>query len=148
MCGCHGDGITAISMEPDAMDVMIESDRNILAVAGRFDRAIASTDKGTLQLARTQSGVEIRVSREALETEAGRELLETARVAPVHARPIIDPEQSTFTDADGLRTFSDVHLRAVLLKPADADAAVGWPEIEIAADAPVPAPRKRARLWL
>ena len=64
---------------------------------------------------------------------------------PITARPILDTDESEFTDAAGTRTFTKAYLRAVLLKPTERDD--GWDAAEIGAATPEPA-KRRARLWL
>ena len=119
-CECQGDDIEAVSFEANAFTESIASNREILAVAGSFDKALASRKAGTLRLTGDEGGgLVIELDEVASRTPSGADLAGTMKAVPITARPILDNDQSTFTDADGVRTFSKAHLRAVLIKPTD-----------------------------
>ena len=145
-CDCQGPAIQSVVFEPGAWREAVASDREVLAVAGDYGRALASRRKGTLGLAeRDDGGLDISMSREAAETPAGRDLQAMAPAVPLTARPIVDNEQSEFEDTDGVRTFTQAHLRAVLIKPTDRPD--GWEPAEIERGE-TDADRRRWRLWL
>ena len=146
-CDCQGPDVNEVLFEPGAWAATLASDREVLAVAGDYSKAVASRSRGTLLLsARQDGGLDIELTREAGATPAGRDLAATAKAVPITARPILDNDQSDFADADGLRTFTKAHLRAVLLKPSDRPD--GWEPAEIDGDGE-PAPRAgRRRFWL
>ena len=146
-CDCQGPDVNEVMFEAGAWADTLASDREVLAVAGDYSKAVASRARGTLVLSEGDNGaLRIELTREAGETPAGRDLAATARAVPITARPILDNDESTFTDEGGVRTFTKAHLRAVLLKPSDRPD--GWEPAEIDGDAE-PAPRaRRRRIWL
>ena len=146
-CACQGPDVSDVEFEEGAWSDVLASNREVLAVAGDYSKAVASRSRGTLRLSEGQDGaLDIELTREAGATPAGRDLAATAKAVPITARPIIDNDLSDFADADGVRTFTRAHLRAVLLKPSDRPD--GWDPAEIAGDA-VPAPgARRRRVWL
>ena len=145
-CDCQGPDVSEVTFEPGAWADTLASDREVLAVAGDYSKAVASRRRGTLVLhERDDGGLDIELTREAGATPAGRDLADMAGAVPITARPILDNEESTFTDSDGVRTFTKAYLRAVLLKPSDRPD--GWEPAEIDGDAE-PAPRARRRVWL
>ena len=145
-CACQGADVEQVEFDEGAWSDTLASDREILAVGGTYDRALASRSRGTLILTERDGGLDIELTREAGATPAGRDLAATSKAVDITARPIIDNDLSTFTGASGVRTFARAHLRAVLLKPSDRPD--GWDPAEIAGDA-VPAPRARKRrFWL
>jgi len=146
-CDCQGPDVNEVMFEPGAWADTLASDREVLAVAGTFDRALASRTRGTLVLSeRGDGGLGIALAREAGETPAGRDLAATAKAVPITARPILDNDQSAFTDRDGVRAFTKAHLRAVLLKPSDKPD--GWEPAEIDGDAKSTPRAHRRRVWL
>ena len=146
-CDCQGPDVNEVLFEPGAWADSLASDREVLAVAGDYSKAVASRTRGTLVLRdRQDGGLTIELTREAGATPAGRDLAATAKAVPITVRPILDNDQSSFTDAGGVRTFTKAHLRAVLLKPSDRPD--GWEPAEIDGDGE-PAPRAgRRRFWL
>lgn len=146
-CDCQGPDVTGVTFEPGAWADTLASDREVLAVAGDYSKAVASRSRGTLLLsARDDGGLAIALTREAGETPAGRDLAATAKAVPITARPILDNNESTFTDAEGLRTFAKAHLRAVLLKPSDRPD--GWEPAEIDGGGERALRAGRLRVWL
>ena len=146
-CDCQGPDVESVVFSPGAWVDTLASDREVLAVAGDYSKAVASRTRGTLRLSdRQDGGLTVELTREAGETPAGRDLAGTAKAVPITARPILDNEKSSFTDTGGVRTFTKAHLRAVLLKPSDRPD--GWEPVEIA-EAPTPkSPKKRAKVWV
>ena len=102
-------------------------DRDVLAVAGKFDTAMGSLSRGSLILTPSAAGLAISLSDDALNTPAGRDLVEQAEAVPIYARPIFDQEQSESEDKDGVTVYSKMALRAILFKPVDDPG--DWPEV-------------------
>ena len=148
-CDCQGPEIKSVNFEPGAWRDTLAEDREVLAVAGDYSRAVASRKRGTLELSeREDGGLDIRLTREAGDTPAGRDIAEMATAVPITARPILDNDLSTFTDENGERRFTKAHLRAVLLKPTERDD--GWePATFEDGERAKPEPAKRrAQVWL
>ena len=156
-CECHGEsrsaetrrGVCDIEIE----DMSFPEGRDVLATAGRLERAVASKETGSLELTKTSKGLEVVISAEVLEaTEAGRELAKVASVVPVYARPLFDPDASKFQDRSGVAVYSDMRVRGILLKPTFHNR--GWPAVEFGEQRreaiPEPTPKRsgRVRRWL
>ena len=139
---CHN-----VSFDDGAFDsTLADPAAEVLAVAGGgFDRVLGSRKRGTLGLLATERGLEVRIAREAGDTDLGREVAQAAQVAPIYARPIVDTEAATMTIAADTATYSDAPIRAILVKPTDR--ADGWDEATIAAPGEGRATARR-RLWL
>ena len=146
-CECHDGPCTAV----DIRDVDIPRDRDVIAVAGSYQRAIGSAKRGSLKLEKTADGLAVELTAEALATPAGRELVEMAGAVPIYARPIFRQDASTFTETGGVARYDRMSLKAVLIGATDN--AEGWPELlfgEQRRDAkpePVTKP-KGVRRWL
>ena len=144
-CDCQGPGVESVVFEPGAWADTLASDREVLAVAGDYTKAVASRTRGTLELAeRDDGGLDIALTRAAADTPAGRDLADMAKAVPITVRPILDNDQSDFTDADGVRTFTKAYLRAVLIKPSDRPD--GWEPAELEGEGEPP--KRRRRVWL
>ena len=156
-CECHGEsrsaetrrGVCDIQIE----DVSFPAGRDVLATAGRLERAVASRETGSLELTKTSAGLEVVISAEVLEaTEAGRELAKVATVVPLYARPLFDQDASKWADRGGVAVYSDMRIRGILLKPTFHNR--GWPAVEFGGQRreaiPEPTPKRsgRARRWL
>ncbi len=142
-CDCQGPACDTVIFEPGAWTETVNSDREVLAVAGDYSKAVASRRRGTLVLSETDDGdLDIALTKEAGQTPAGRDLAELHGAVPITPRPILDNDLSEFSDKDGVRTFTKAHLRAVLLKPTERDE--GWEPAQIAEKQQA----KRRRLFL
>ena len=142
-CRCHPGSSNVVTFEPGAFAESILA-RSILAITGQFREALASTAKGTLRLRETRAGLEIEIPR-LPDTQAGRDLQEQAGSVGIVARPIYRADESDFEEADGIATYSQATLRAVLFGATDEDA--GFQEIELT-DPDTPVRRSARRLWL
>lgn len=142
-CDCQGPECDSVLFEPGAWTETVASDREVLAVAGDYSKAVASRKRGTLVLSETDDGdLEIALTKEAGRTPAGRDLAEMHEAVPITPRPIIDNDLSEFSDKGGTRTFTKAHLRAVLLKPTERPE--GWAAAEISDEPPI----RRRRVYL
>ena len=145
-CKCQGPDVEDVIFEPGAWSATVQSNREVLAVAGDYSKAVASRRNGTLQLTeRDDGGLDIALSREAAGTPSGRDLTAMSKAVPLTVRPILDNDKSAFTDASKTRTFSEAHLRAVLIKPTED--VEGWEPASLIEPKPVSKSR-RSRLWL
>ena len=156
-CECHAEtrsaetrrGVCDIEIE----DVSFPPGRDVLATAGRLERAVASRESNSLKLTKTSKGLEVSISADVLNaTEAGRELAKVATVVPIYARPLFDQDASTFKDRGGVAVYSDMRIRGILLKPTFHNR--GWPAVEFGQQRreaiPEPTPKRsgRVRRWL
>ena len=146
-CDCHRGRCGDIEIAEDAFDESLKSGREILAVTGTFDKAVASASRGTLRLTKDKDGLIVEMDRTAASTPAGRELAETMRAVPISARPIFDQDLSEFVEGEGADAarYGKMHLRAILLKATPDNR--GWPEGEIVGGGARREARRR-RVWL
>ena len=146
-CECHDGSCNKV----DIRDVEIPKDRDVIAVAGSYQRAIASAKRGTLKLEKTADGLAVELTAEALATPAGRELVEMGGAVPIYARPIFRQDASKYTEVGDVARYDRMSLKAILLGATDNNE--GWPELEFggqrrdAKPEPVTKPRG-ARRWL
>ena len=124
-CDCHNGACSTVSIEK----IELAADRDILAVAGNYSRAIGSVSKGSLILEQTREGLSLGLTAAALNTPAGRELVEQSEAVPIYARPIFDQDKSTFTESGKVATYSSMVVKGVLIQSTDN--AGGWPELKI-----------------
>ena len=124
-CDCHKGTCDIVNIEK----IELAADRDILAVAGNYSRAVASVSKGSLILEQTGDGLSLGLTAAAFNTPAGRELVEQSEAVPIYARPIYDQEKSTFTESGKLATYSNMVVKGVLIQSTDN--AGGWPELKI-----------------
>lgn len=148
-CECHDGACNAV----DIRDVELPKDRDVIAVAGNYQRAIASMKRGSLKLKKTAEGLTVELDAAALATPAGRELVEMAPSVPLYARPIFRQEASEYTEAAGdVAVYRKMSLKAILIGATDHSE--GWPEVVFgdqrreARPEPKPKPAGRTRRWL
>ena len=112
-------------LPPDVLDLLppalpqVEA-QNVVAHIGSFDpsRVLGDTNSGALFLALFGNILNIGLEPSALETEAGRALVQALETTDLHARPLIDFDRSEFTDEGEVRTYFDVWLQSILFKTA------------------------------
>lgn len=144
-CTCQGGGCDSVEFAPEAFNQVFEMGREVLAVGGEgFASVLGSRRRGTLLLEAGRQGLRIALAGPR-NTAAARQVQENARAGPVLARPIIDLDDSEFTDEGPVRKFSRVGLRAILVKATPNDQ--GHIPATVEGVDPVPEPRKR-RVWL
>lgn len=141
VCTCQGGGCETVQFPARSFDDALAEGREVLAVGGQgFASVLGSRRRGTLLLDTNRDGLRIGLDGPT-DTAAARQVVESARVGPVYARPIIDIEASDYTDDGPLRTFHRVALRGILVKATPNDAGH------------IPAairgvPEARRRIWL
>ena len=160
-CECHESGTrTRSPCTIEIQGVSFDESRDVLATAGRLENAIASKRAGSLVLEETDAGLQVSIGADVLEaTAAGRELVKTASVVPVFARPLFNQAESDWTERGGVAVYRDMRITGVLVKPTFNDK--GWKPVEFAGQRreairePLPGPvlkipktNGRARPWL
>ena len=146
-CGCHRGTCTTVSFGKDSFKrSLADPNREILAIKGEYQNAIASRRRGTMQIDDLDDELQITVN--VFDTSAGRDLLEQIVATRVLIRPYFDQARSRFTERNGVAKYDDLWLRALIIGASDEDD--GWPAVSLLDDdTPVMAPpRRRARLWL
>ena len=154
LCECLGPDCGQVEYMPDAFtDVVAKiaaGKLDIIAHAGSLNPAdvLASTAAGSLRLRKADDGgLDVEVSREAMQSPAGRIVTGSAAGAPI-IRPIVDQDESEFEDVDGVRRYSRVAVKSLLVKFMSGVEDSGWEPAEItegrAADDPI---IKRGRRW-
>ena len=147
-CECHEGACDVVNIR----DVELPKDRDVLAVAGNYARAIGSAKRGTLKLEKTADGLQVELTAEALATPAGQELAAMSRAVPLYARPIFMQAASDVSEAGDVATYRRMAVKAVLIGPTDH--ATGWPEVVFndrrreAVPEPTPKRSGRVRRWL
>ena len=147
-CECHDGSCDIVNIK----DVELPKDRDVIAVAGNYSRAIGSVKRGSLKLEKTDAGLRVELTAKALATPAGRELVSMAEAIPLYARPIFIQGASDVTEVGDVATYRKMSVKAILLGPTDN--AKGWPEVEFGGQRreaiPEPTPKRpgRARRWL
>ena len=140
-CRCQGPDCTDVEFEAGAFDEMLADDGEVLAVGGGgFSNVLGSRKRGTLLLDKADDSLKVGLTSE--HTETARQIVENARVAPIYARPILDLEASEYIDEGTTRKSSRANVRAILVKPTDADR--GHTPAKIRGVEP----EKRRRMWL
>ena len=160
-CECHESGTrTRSPCTIEIQGVSFDESRDVLATAGRLENAIASKRAGSLALEETDAGLQVSIGADVLEaTAAGRELVKTASVVPVFARPLFNQAESDWTERGGVAVYRDMRITGVLVKPTFNDK--GWKPVEFAGQRreaireplpgpvlKIPKPNGRARPWL
>ena len=136
-CRCQGKDCNQVKFLPGSFDKTIQGaesgDRDISATTGSngVENILGSTRQGTLRLTADNGGMGFSIAA-ATGAPALLALIQSATAAPPIARPVIDLELSRFEDEiiDGelVRVFSEVYLRSLLVKWADAQ---GWPPLVV-----------------
>ena len=136
-CRCMGKDCNQVKFLKGAFDRTIadaeSGDRDISATTGSNNAPdiLGSTRQGTLRLTADNGGMGFSIAA-ATGAPALLALIQSATAAPPIGRPIIDLELSKFEDEilDGelVRVFSEVYLRSLLVKWADAQ---GWPPLVV-----------------
>ena len=120
-CTCQGGGCDSVEFAPEAFETALEIGREVLAVGGEgFASVLGSRRRGTLLLEAGRRGLRVALTGPR-NSAAARQVQENARAGPVYARPIIDLDDSEFSDEGPVRKFSRVGLRAILVKATPND---------------------------
>ena len=114
-CECHDGSCDNV----DIRDVELPKGRDVIAVAGSYQRAIGSAKRGTLKLEKTADGLAVELTAEALATPAGRELVEMAGSVPIYARPIFRQDASKYTETGDVARYDRMSLKAILIGATD-----------------------------
>ena len=149
-CQCLPGGTGKVIFHPKALSPRPD----VLAVSGRLSETIASSGGGTLAFTQTDQALRFKILDAARETTAGGVIADLiAARAKIYARPLVEPESSTFKDINGVREYEKAVFGGLLIKPindsAD-DAREGWDPIKVDGEDGGPKrPRRRSALsWL
>ena len=144
-CKNRAEGVDHVEFDKRAFDKMLK-DQNITVVIGDYKQTVASQAKGSVSFAKSDTGLKFTI-KDLPDTDAVADLIETAKVAPVIARPVFrGTPTKVVTDSDGLKVahYDEVEVRAITL--GSTDATEGWPEVSFTR---VPSKREaRSRLLL
>ena len=115
-CECAGPDCQQVVFLQGSFDV---DQPEILAFgSGGAQAVLGSKKRGSLLLEPARKGLQVGLTEM---TEAGRRVRSDAAAVRMLARPILLPEESVFTEADGVRTYETAKIRAILVGPASAD---------------------------
>ena len=132
-CECCGDGINEVRFGPvnvKASEIMSTAERvfkiakNALAVAGSYQRPLASLTRKTLAVRAAKTGLAVEIALP--DSQVGREIMEAHAAAGVVVRPIVDFDRSTFNDSGGVREYSEAYVRGFIVGATDVRD--GWPD--------------------
>lgn len=141
-CTCQGGGCDSVEFDEGAFDDALDEYRDILAVGGQgFASVLGSRRRGTLILESGRRGLRVGLDGPT-DTAAARQVVESARVGPVYARPIIDIDASDFEDQETVRRYRRVALRGILVKATPNDRGHQPATVRGAEQ------RRRRRVWL
>ncbi|MYG26748.1 MAG: hypothetical protein F4213_12115 [Boseongicola sp. SB0677_bin_26] len=121
-CRCHRGTCDRVRFTEAAFDDAIAGDDEILLITGEFESALASKARRSLTLRKTDDAIE--VDARLPDTTAAADLAARSRAVDLLTRPVFDQELSEFTEADGLATYTKVHVKAVLVGASNVE---GWP---------------------
>ena len=144
-CRCQTGRCNSVVMKRGSLKAAVDSQDEILLVAGDYSKALSSKKRGSLVLTDTREGLKIESS--IPDNSAGRDLVAGASEIPLLVRPSFDQAASEFVEDGATAIYTHMSLRAVLIGASDA--AAGWPEAELVEpEARQAEPRKRRRVWL
>lgn len=115
-CGCHKGECNKVEIED------MEIPDTLIAVHGEYAKPLASLKRGTLTVEkRAGDGLHVGIDQATLQaTEAGRNLMDEAKVAPMYVRPVYRQEASDFEEKDGVARYRRMVLRALTIGATDA----------------------------
>ena len=142
-CRCQTGNCKEVRILKDAFKGALETDEEILAIYGDYNKAVASRARGSLVLTDTPAGLEINASLP--DNTSGRDLAAQAEVVPILTRPFFDQSASTFEEQGDVAVYSDMRLRAILIGPSDASR--GWPHAELVEPPEARRAARRAGRW-
>lgn len=116
-CECAGPECTTVEFLPGSLDLG-ERDGDVLAVGGNYLNVLGSLRRGTLLVEDSPEG--LRVGLTSSSTDTARKIMEAGSVSDIYVRPLLDLDDSDFTESDRVRTFSSASVRALIVKPTTA----------------------------
>ena len=139
-CKCVGPSCKSVRYRPGSFKGAVDGDDEVLLLVGQgFSSAIASKRRGSLLLSESTDG-DLVADFELPPTPATDDLVERSLSTDIVMRPIVDDDNSDFTDIGDVREYASVKLRALLLRPTeDPD---GWHRLD---GTEVTSPRNRAK---
>ena len=149
-CSCVGPSCDSVKFTADAftktVELTLSGKRNLALHTGSYDpgHIIATSGAGSLLVSLGASGeIVADVTVDALETPAGRALVESLESTAPIVRPLIDDAESEFTEDGNVRTYSVAAVTSLLVKVSLADPA-GWDPFELHKQPPR---KRRWRSW-
>ena len=122
-CECRGGPAEQVIFEEGSLDDMVSGKSPMLAVlGGGYQNAVASTIKKTLRFSQQKGRVKYEI--DLPDTQITRDLLAQSEFVDFYGRPLIDDVGSKSVVRGGIRHYSKVNTRALLIKPTDANK--GW----------------------
>ena len=148
-CKCSPGTCEEAVFQEGALDDVLDADaqRDLLGILNEYADVFASRKKKSLRFWKSDRGLEIAV--DVPSTAKGEAFLETARVADMIARPILDTSASEFVREGARVVYSKAHVRAISFSATDASK--GWPSLWLkrGANDDIPeTPKRRMRRWL
>ena len=141
-CQCHKGSCNRVQFDADTFQESIDSDQEILAIAGDYRRGLSSRSKGSLKLTSTAEGVQVDLL-DAADTQASADLEAMSKVMPIYARPVFDADTGVFVERGDTAFYSKARLKAILIGPTDRDG--GWTPGEFGGKKRT---KKRFKVWL
>ena len=136
-CSCHVGEPDEVAFKRGAFDAAMRDKDDVIAVLKDYSGPLASLKRGTLRTRETDAGLEVEIALP--DTQAGRDLVAVSGSVPLVVRPLFTQAESSFTEAGGVATYTQVALRAFLIGATDRSE--GWPEAIV--EGPLRAARRR-----
>ena len=143
-CRCQTGSCNTVKIKRGAFKQALGEDREILAMAGDYGKALSSWKRGSLTLAETREGLKVESSLP--DTQAARDLIAQAENVPLLVRPYFDQGASEFVEEGTTAVYDRMALRAILIGASDQ--AEGWPAAELVEPEARQAEPRRRRVWL
>ena len=143
-CACAPGVCRVAYFEANSFNKVPERERDILAIAGEYSRALSSRNRGGVRLTVSRDG-DLEYEIDVPDSPRGRALIDQMDDVDVYARPVVDPDLSDFVIADGVVTYETAEVKA--LNIGATDASIGWVAAKLVTpdDDDPPAPQRAAR---
>ena len=102
-CRCQGPTCSSVEFEAGAFDDLGDTGDVLAVGGGGFGNVLGSLKRGTLVIEKGKAGLDIGLTN--AETETARRIIESGKVAPIYARPILDLETSEYADVGASASF-------------------------------------------
>ena len=143
-CRCSPGDCTEAIFEEAAFQATVDK-VEILAITNQFADVLASKRRGGVRTWLSGDGA-LEYAVDIPNSDRGKGLLDSMKVANVYGRPVLDRELSEVAMEGAVATYQRAEVRAILLNPTDVSA--GWSPVTMEpVKREAPAARRRNLLW-
>ena len=147
-CRCSPGDCTSAIFEDGALNAAVDK-HELLAITNELSDTIASKRRNGVRTWLDDEG-DMQYAIDVPNTDRGKALAETMKVANVYGRPVLDRELSEVVIEATVARYQRAEVRAILVGPTDI--ADGWKPVEMTTAQKTAAlskiAKQRARLWL